>query len=37
MGTYDDCNHYLYIIATLENTIVLIKEIEEILPGFPLK
>ncbi|HHB91719.1 MAG TPA: DNA methyltransferase [Thioploca sp.] len=33
---YDDCNHYLYILAALEQTIELMKEIDRVIPGFPL-
>jgi predicted helicase len=34
--SYDDCEHYLYIVAALENTIGLMAEIDETLPAFPL-
>ncbi len=33
---YDDCNHYLYILAALEHTIDLMAKIDETLPEFPL-
>jgi len=33
---YDDCNHYLYILAALEHTIQLMADIDVILPEFPL-
>ncbi len=34
--SYDDCNHYLYILAALEQTIDLMEKIDETLPEFPL-
>jgi len=34
--SYDNCNHYLYILAALEQTIDLMAEIEATLPEFPL-
>jgi predicted helicase len=34
--SYDDCNHYLYILAALEQTIDLNDKIDKILPEFPL-
>ena len=34
--SYDDCNHYLYILAALEQTIDLMDKIDETLPEFPL-
>ncbi|RKZ77719.1 MAG: helicase, partial [Candidatus Parabeggiatoa sp. nov. 1] len=34
--SYDDCNHYLYILAALEQTIDLMAKIDETLPEFPL-
>ncbi|MDM8567186.1 N-6 DNA methylase [Candidatus Halobeggiatoa sp. HSG11] len=33
---FDDCNHYLYILAALEQTIGLMEEIDRVIPGFPL-
>ncbi len=33
---YDDCNHYLYILAALEQTIALMEKIDETIPKFPL-
>lgn len=33
---YEDCDHYFYIIAALENTIDLMAEIDDTLPEFPL-
>ncbi|MEK8020334.1 MAG: type ISP restriction/modification enzyme, partial [Candidatus Parabeggiatoa sp.] len=33
---YDDCNHYLYILAALEHTIQLMAKIDETVPEFPL-
>ena len=33
---YEDCEHYLYILAALENTMELMTEIDEVLSGFPL-
>jgi len=33
---YDDCNHYLYILAALEHTIQLMADIDETVPEFPL-
>jgi len=35
--SYNDCEHYLYILAALEKTIGLMAEIDGVLPGFPLK
>jgi predicted helicase len=34
--SYDDCNHYLYILAAFEQTIDLMDKIDESLPEFPL-
>jgi predicted helicase len=34
--SYDDCNHYLYILAALEQTIELMAKIDETIPEFPL-
>jgi predicted helicase len=34
--SYDDCNHYLYILAALEQTIDLMAQIDETIPEFPL-
>jgi len=34
--SYDDCNHYLYILAALEQTIDLMDKIDKTLPDFPL-
>jgi hypothetical protein len=34
--SYDDCNHYLYILAALEKTIQLMAEIDATIPEFPL-
>ncbi|MDM8558971.1 type ISP restriction/modification enzyme [Candidatus Parabeggiatoa sp. HSG14] len=34
--SYDDCNHYLYILAALEQTIDLMEKIDATLPEFPL-
>ncbi|RKZ49193.1 MAG: DNA methyltransferase [Candidatus Parabeggiatoa sp. nov. 3] len=33
---YDDCNHYLYILAALEQTIDLMEKIDATIPEFPL-
>ncbi|MDM8564467.1 N-6 DNA methylase [Candidatus Halobeggiatoa sp. HSG11] len=33
---FDDCNHYFYILAALEQTIGLMEEIDRVIPGFPL-
>lgn len=33
---YDDCEHYFYIVAALENTIDLMTEIDDTLQKFPL-
>jgi len=33
---YDDCNHYLYILAALEQTIDLMAKIDQTIPEFPL-
>ncbi|MDM8568922.1 N-6 DNA methylase [Thiotrichales bacterium HSG1] len=33
---YDDCNHYLYILVALEQTIGLMEEIDATIPKFPL-
>ncbi len=33
--SYDDCNHYLYIIAALQQTIQLMEEIDTTFPEFP--
>ena len=33
--SYDDCNHYLYILAALEQTIELMTKIDETIPEFP--
>jgi predicted helicase len=33
--SYDDCNHYLYILAALEQTIDLMDQIDETIPEFP--
>lgn len=32
--SYDDCEHYLYILAALEQTIDLMEKIDETLPEF---
>ncbi len=34
--SYDDCNHYLYILAALEQTIELMTKIDETISEFPL-
>ncbi len=34
--SYDDCNHYLYILAALEQTIDLMAKIDKTIPEFPL-
>jgi predicted helicase len=34
--SYDDCNHYFYILAALEQTIDLMEKIDATLPEFPL-
>jgi predicted helicase len=34
--SYDDCKHYLYILAALEQTIDLMEKIDDTLPEFPL-
>ncbi len=34
--SYDDCEHYRYILAAIERTLALMEEIDEIIPGFPL-
>ncbi len=34
--SYDDCEHYRYIVAAIERTMALMEEIDEIIPGFPL-
>ncbi len=34
--SYDDCNHYLYILAALEQTIRIMAKIDETLSEFPL-
>ncbi len=33
--SYEDCNHYLYIIAALQQTIQLMEEIDTTFPEFP--
>jgi len=34
--SYDDCTHYLYILAALEQTLDLMAKIDQSLPDFPL-
>lgn len=34
--SYDDCEHYRYIVAAIERTIALMEEIDDIIPSFPL-
>ncbi|HID99268.1 MAG TPA: DNA methyltransferase [Thiotrichaceae bacterium] len=34
--SYDECNHYLYILAALEQTLDLMAKIDQTIPEFPL-
>lgn len=34
--SYDDCEHYRYILAAIERTMTLMESIDQIIPGFPL-
>jgi len=34
--SYDDCTHYLYILAALEQTLDLMAKVDKIIPEFPL-
>ena len=34
--SYDDCEHYRYILAAIGRTLALMEAIDEAIPGFPL-